>query len=118
MSRLAWELARFSGPSTALPLFVRMATTIITLAPHGYYGPDWFVNGVFIGAGLWFHGYYGRGYYGRPYYGRGGYNQGFTARIAPAFRGGSPTRAFRGANSFYAGGGFRSGAGGFHGGRR
>jgi hypothetical protein len=25
-------------------------------APYGYYGPDWFVNGVFIGAGPWFHG--------------------------------------------------------------
>jgi hypothetical protein len=25
-------------------------------APYGYYGPDWFVNGVFIGAGRWFHG--------------------------------------------------------------
>ena len=25
-------------------------------APYGYYGPDWFVNGVFIGAGHWFHG--------------------------------------------------------------
>lgn len=25
-------------------------------APYGYYGPDWFVNGVFIGAGPWYHG--------------------------------------------------------------
>jgi hypothetical protein len=25
-------------------------------APYGYYGPDWFVNGVFIGVGPWFHG--------------------------------------------------------------
>jgi len=25
-------------------------------APYGYYGPDWFANGVFIGAGPWFHG--------------------------------------------------------------
>jgi hypothetical protein len=25
-------------------------------APYGYYGPDWFVNGVFIGAGHWFRG--------------------------------------------------------------
>ena len=23
--------------------------------PYGYYGPDWFVGGVFIGAGPWFH---------------------------------------------------------------
>lgn len=25
-------------------------------APYGYYGPEWFVSGVFIGAGPWFHG--------------------------------------------------------------
>ena len=25
-------------------------------APYGYYGPEWFVNGLFIGAGPWFHG--------------------------------------------------------------
>jgi hypothetical protein len=42
-------------------------------APYGYYGPDWFVNGLFIGAGPWFHG--PRGFYGHvdnrwdPHYG-------------------------------------------------
>src|SRR5271157_1788774 len=42
-------------------------------APYGYYGPSWFSGGVFIGAGPWFHGYYGRrgfyerrGFYGHP----------------------------------------------------
>jgi hypothetical protein len=25
-------------------------------APDGYYGPEWFTSGVFIGAGPWFHG--------------------------------------------------------------
>jgi hypothetical protein len=25
-------------------------------APYGYYGPEWFNGGVFIGAGKWFHG--------------------------------------------------------------
>ncbi|HLY42879.1 MAG TPA: hypothetical protein VKR52_16815 [Terracidiphilus sp.] len=25
-------------------------------APYGYYGPEWFRGGVFIGAGPWFHG--------------------------------------------------------------
>jgi hypothetical protein len=25
-------------------------------APAGYYGPEWFSGGVFIGAGPWFHG--------------------------------------------------------------
>jgi hypothetical protein len=31
-------------------------------APYGYYGPDWFVGGVFFGAGPWFHG--PRGFHG------------------------------------------------------
>jgi len=31
-------------------------------APYGYYGPDWFIGGLFIGAGPWFHG--PRGFYG------------------------------------------------------
>lgn len=99
-------------------------------APYGFYGPDWFVNGIFIGAGPWFHGYYGRSYYSRPwayygrgyygqsfgrggYYGRGNYgrsgfgayNHGFADRSDPAFRGGS---------GFHGGGGFRSAGGGFH----
>jgi hypothetical protein len=25
-------------------------------APDGYYGPEWFNGGVFIGSGRWFHG--------------------------------------------------------------
>jgi len=28
-------------------------------SPYGYYGPDWFVGGVFLGAGPWFHGHHG-----------------------------------------------------------
>jgi hypothetical protein len=31
-------------------------------APYGYYGPEWFTGGVFIGAGPWFHG--PRGFHG------------------------------------------------------
>jgi hypothetical protein len=31
-------------------------------SPYGYYGPDWFASGLFIGAGPWFHG--PRGFYG------------------------------------------------------
>ena len=31
-------------------------------SPYGYYGPDWFNGGLFIGAGPWFHG--PRGFYG------------------------------------------------------
>ncbi len=32
-------------------------------APDGYYGPEWFQGGVFLGAGPWYHGpgrFYGR----------------------------------------------------------
>jgi hypothetical protein len=42
-------------------------------APYAYYGPDWFVGGVFLGAGPWFHG--PRGFFGHvdnrydPHYG-------------------------------------------------
>jgi hypothetical protein len=25
-------------------------------SPYGYYGPEWFNGGVFIGAGQWYHG--------------------------------------------------------------
>jgi hypothetical protein len=25
-------------------------------APYGYYGPEWFTGGLFVGAGPWFHG--------------------------------------------------------------
>src|SRR5271169_4170006 len=25
-------------------------------SPYGYYGPEWFSGGAFIGAGPWFHG--------------------------------------------------------------
>ena len=92
-------------------------------APYGYYGPNWFVGGAFIGAGPWFHGYggyWGRsGYYGRPgYYGRSGYygRGGYYAH--PGYRGGPVARGPVGGG--YRGGFARGGAarGGFRGGRR
>lgn len=98
-------------------------------APYGYYGPQWFVNGVFIGVGPWYHwyyghpGWYGRGFYGRGYYGRGFYGRGFTGRgwDHDGFRGRGfehegfeHRREFRG-GSHGNGGGFHDG-GGFHGG--
>ena len=55
-------------------------------APYGYYGPDWFVNGVFLGAGPWFHGPHG--FYGHvdnrwdPHY---GYHGPFPDRGARPF---------------------------------
>jgi hypothetical protein len=44
-------------------------------APYGYYGPSWFANGIFIGAGPWYHGF------GRPFY-PGRYGRGFDGRFA------------------------------------
>jgi hypothetical protein len=35
-------------------------------APYRYYGANWFANGVFIGAGPWYHGW-GHPFYPRPY---------------------------------------------------
>lgn len=105
-------------------------------APYGYYGPDHFVDGVFIGAGPWYHwghpayfwnrGYVGRGWYGRPgYYGHEGWRDrgGVYARgYDRGYRGGE----FHARNEFHGGGfhgesGFRGGQGlhgngGFHGG--
>jgi hypothetical protein len=89
-------------------------------APYGFYGPDYFVDGVFIGAGPWFRGY-PRGYYGGGFYRgrefRGGFrDRGFRDRD---FRGGSNFRGgsgFRGGTQFNGGGNFRSGGGNFRGG--
>jgi hypothetical protein len=55
-------------------------------APYGYYGPDWFVGGIFLGAGPWFHG--PRGFYGHvdnrfdPHH---GYNGPLPARGSQRF---------------------------------
>ena len=55
-------------------------------APYGYYGPDWFVGGMFIGAGPWFHG--PRGFYGHVdnrYDPRNGYRGPMPERGAEPF---------------------------------
>lgn len=86
-------------------------------APYGYYGPTWFVNGVFIGAGPWFHGYYGRPVYGRPgYWGHPGWVHA-TPYGRPGYHafGPGPAASFHGGAAVHAGGGFH---GGFHGGGR
>src|SRR5271163_2827491 len=50
-------------------------------APYGYYGPDWFVGGVFIGAGPWFHGHHGfYGHVDNRYDPRHGYVGPYPAR--------------------------------------
>ena len=76
-------------------------------APYGYYGPDWFVGGVFIGAGPWYHGwghpYYGRGF-GGHYYGHGpvvARNFGEHAFARPSFAGRAPAASFHGGGGFH-----------------
>jgi hypothetical protein len=117
-------------------------------APYGYWGPQWFVSGVFIGAGPWDHFYYRHPEFYRRYYGggfdrfrgdrgfRGGYRD--FRESDRGFRGGDHRfvdreRSFRGNGRGYAGGdrgyhgnefhghadhGSRGGGGGFHGGGR
>lgn len=97
-------------------------------APYGYYGPSYFANGVFIGAGPWYRGYahrdwdregwrhearehgYARGYGHDAYrgYGREGYARGYGERgYARGYNGGG----------YHDGRGFRS-EGGLGGWRR
>jgi len=50
-------------------------------APDGYYGPEWFSGGIFIGAGPWYHGadhFYGHVDHHFDY--RKGYHGPFPAR--------------------------------------
>jgi hypothetical protein len=64
-------LAGFSGAPAQISVNIGVAPvcpygyfdyTPYDCAPYGYYGPDWFVGGLFIGAGPWYHGR--RGFYG------------------------------------------------------
>lgn len=55
-------------------------------APYGYYGPDWFVGGVFLGAGPWFHGHHGfYGHVDNRYDPRNGYHGPLPERGARPF---------------------------------
>jgi hypothetical protein len=73
-------------------------------APYGYYGPDYFVNGVFIGVGPWSNFYYSHAGFYRPFY----FNRGFGFR--EGFRGGFGGERFRGGEvRGFRGEGFRGG---------
>jgi hypothetical protein len=108
-------------------------------APYGYWGPQWFANGIFIGAGPWYHWYYShpefyrgfrggwdRGFRGGDFHDRGFHGGNFASNRGGGFHGGNfhdrgfHGNAFRGGNggrSFQGGGGFHGGGGGgFHGG--
>ncbi len=95
-------------------------------SPYGYYGPDWFVGGIFIGAGPWYHGphgFYGHvdnrydphhGYAG-PYPERGAkpYNN-FHANEAHDAQGHVGNAGHDGANEHAPGPGSHGGGGGQH----
>ncbi|MGA1984070.1 MAG: hypothetical protein ABSG84_16595 [Acidobacteriaceae bacterium] len=56
-------------------------------APYGYYGPDWFIGGLFIGAGPWFHGPHGfYGHVDNRYDPRNGYHGPLPERGAKPFQ--------------------------------
>lgn len=87
-----------------------------TCAPYGYYGPNWFIGGAFIGIGPWYGYRFGRGGYGgfgRGAYGRGAYGygaRGFASR-------GTVSRGFASRGVVPRGGGAQSFARGSSAGR-
>jgi hypothetical protein len=101
-------------------------------APYGYYGPDWFAGGLFIGAGPWFHGPHGfYGHVDNRYDPRLGYHGPLPSRGAQPFNHfqGNEARDGRGhvgqaghqpTNEHQPGvqGGYHFGGGGSHGGHR
>lgn len=49
------QVAISIGPPPVCP-YGYYETPRYNCAPDGYYGPEWFAGGIFIGAGPWFHG--------------------------------------------------------------
>jgi len=91
-------------------------------APYGYWGPEWFAGGVFIGAGPWNHFFFTHAGFYRPFY----VNRGFGFRGGDRFRDrgfrsfGDRDRGFRGGGQTFRNDGGRtfrsdSGRSGFRG---
>jgi hypothetical protein len=99
-------------------------------APYGFYGPEYFAGGFFIGAGPWYHWGHPAEFWGRPGWGRGGWDRddrgrwgreghdgwgrGESARPSAGFGRGGQAHGFAGSGGFYGGG--PRGSAGFHGG--
>lgn len=98
-------------------------------APYGYYGPDWFIGGVFVGAGPWFHGPHGfYGHVDNRYDPRNGYHGPMPSRGAAPFAHFQPNEARDGVGHVgnaphspaaehtpgFSGGGHPGGGGGGH----
>lgn len=83
-------------------------------APYGYYGPEWFYSGVFIGVGPWY-GWGGRDHGWRGHDDHYGYgSRGFVAGGRGAIGSGTvraPAGTSRGFSSGAARGGFAAGGG-------
>jgi hypothetical protein len=73
-------------------------TTPYGCAPYGYYGPEWFTGGAFVGAGPWFHGNANfRGHVDNHYHPEHGYNGAMPERgehVAPGHS--APPKHFKG----------------------
>lgn len=105
-------------------------------APFGYYAPDYFVDGVFVGAGPWYHWGHPGWFWNRAYVGRGwdrddwheGWGRGHVRGYEYEHEGhgyarGYAGNGYHGGGEFHGNGGFRGeggfhGGGGYHGGRR
>ena len=106
-------------------------------APYGFYGPDYFVGGFFVGAGPWYHWghpveFWGRGWgregwrgegWRHDGWGRGGWGGRHDRDDHRGWGRGNEGRGFvgrgnAGRGEFHGGGGreFHGGGGGFHGG--
>ena len=89
-------------------------------APYGYYGPQWFVGGVFIGAGPWHNFYYTHPGFYRPFYSNRGFgvHEGFRSFGGrDNFRGGDFHTYRGGERAFNDDRGYRGGDRSYDGGR-
>lgn len=74
------QIAVQIGPAPVCP-YGYYAYAPYNCAPYGYYGPNWFAGGVFIGAGPWYHGReHFHGYVDRRYDPHYGYHGAFPNR--------------------------------------
>jgi hypothetical protein len=86
--------------------------------PQGFYGPNYFYNGIFVGVGPWYHYGYNHGWgghrfvpVGSPAYGHGGYGHGGYPAGHPS---GHPAPPPHGGGHPSNGGGHPSNGGGGH----
>jgi hypothetical protein len=85
-------------------------------APSGFWGPNYFYNGIFLGVGPWYHWGYRNGWGSHRFVPNGG---GYIGRGGPGYYGGRPGYGHGGPRpGFRPGGPGPRPGGGFHGGGR